>query len=224
MTIFLHNYNIPGMSAEQQKGGSLQDIYIPEDGIIIIVGEKPKEFFFDSLSRYEKKARKAWGDVFQKAKVVYLDDLEKRGILGTHKLLSKGKIGKGMWGNIDGEWQMNQFLFFKHASGHVEGSVRTAPTLQFAWSPKENQIVITELPLDKIVFKLDENIEAPDIDFDLDHTQFVKTSTKKPYSFDIITYSNPNEYVKENRLLKAIIRVPKDEINSLKLLPVNIEE
>jgi hypothetical protein len=209
------------MTKEQKK----EIVYtkIPKDGTVIVSGEEPKGFFY-MTKKYETKCRNEWKKVAQKAKKLYWEILDERGISGQHKLLSKAKVDRGIWGNVDGEWQMNQFLFFKNASGKISANVRTAPSIQFAWSPQKDQVILTELPLDKVVFKADENIDSPDIDFDLDPTKIVKKSDNQMYTLEIKVHSNPNDYVKQENLLKAVIRFPRNEIASLKLLPVDLVE
>lgn len=210
----------------QGNKGLLKYSRIPEDGIIPVHGEKPKEPWMPFLNwdGYFKKVRDSWRDTYNEGRKVFEHVLQEKGISGEHELLSKGKVERGMWGNIKGKWFMNQFLFIAHGEGYVNGRLRTVSSLQFAWSPKPGVVVITELPVDKLVFKVEKEMVIPTVSFDLKPDVFIRMSKSEDFTLNVRVYSNPNDYLQDEKINKAVIKVSSSKLNSLRLLPVKIEE
>jgi hypothetical protein len=84
------------------------------------------------------------------------EQLKDSGLWGEHNLIRMESFG-GVNGSISGSF----FL----GIGSINGSLGSEFKLQFYWSPKPGEIVITALPYSKFRFIIDETKKVPAIEF-----------------------------------------------------------
>lgn len=173
---------------------------------------------------------KNWAD----AEAAFLKDLEEKGLLKEIPIIASPNVQRGAWGSVDGELSHHAsfFLFFgsSDASGRITGDLRTVSSVQFAWQPEpDGDIAISEIPIDKARFRIDENCEQPTVLFTPNKGEFVEIGTPEiPAGFKsfyvwistvrVLTYPKPEDYIKDRRLQEARFTVPSSEyLNGLPL-------
>ncbi len=212
--------------------GANPDVIIPADHEVRLIPWSPPGGFlrlFDLINLDEdRELQKAFLEVSQKAGEVFLRDLKVKGLLGIHELLSPLQMQRGLWGNIQGEWASDQFLFIKSGKGEIRGEVRTGSSIQFAWNPTKQDIVFTELPTDRITFRVDPERKVPGVFFSFYWNKFVRHSKraetvlfgKSTRYLEVDTFSHVSDYLTPQRA-QALLLVPQQYAG---ILPIGLKE
>lgn len=178
----------------------------------------------------QEELAKCWAD----AKEAFLKDLEEKGLLKEIPIIAQPNVHRGAWGSVDGEFSHHSsfFLFFgsSDAGGRITGDLRTVSSVQFAWQPEtDGDIAISEVPIDKARFRIDESCEQPTVLFTPNKGEFVKIGTlASPTGFkslyddiatvQVLTYPKPEDYIKDRRLQETRFTIPSAEfLNGLPL-------
>jgi len=157
------------------------------------------------------------------AKELQEEALQKRGILGEHKLLNLASLREPyLEGEISG-WAAGSFFhFIGGMGGGVSGEIEsgTISSIQFAWETKTNkpEAIITELPITKVTFIREEGLETPRVEFQFNYLGMWDISEN--LSKGVKDFSNPNDYFTERyleTLEKAVIKISPEDF--LKLPP-----
>jgi|SRR3989338_6096845 len=168
--------------------------------------DTPKRKLLQGSRTYARQLVEAMVKLNQKALNTIENDLAIKGLLGVHTLVGNPTLGRGNWGDIQGEWKLDGSLFLLIGQltgrGNLEGETRTVSSVQFAWSPHDNEVIVTELPLDKVIFQENKEIVTPQISFTFNPDQFMRTGFDV-YSKHVLQFPNPNDYLRGDRLAVA---------------------
>ncbi len=136
------------------------------------------------------------------------------GFLGEHSLIRVEKI-KGVKGDLSGSF----FL----GSGSIRGSMDTEFKLQFYWSPKPKEILITSLPYSKFRFILDETKDIPTVNFIFDPEWLERPAFSDcPNCNNNPQYLNFNDVLASKNLITAIVRISPSTLEKEIYLPKTI--
>ena len=136
-------------------------------------------------------------------------DLEEKGLLGEHPLIA-WNYQKGIWGQMEGDFSGSFFLIMGQAGGKIRGELSSSSSIQFAWRPNEDseEVIISEVPLNLVVFRLQEEVQTPRVEFQIFNRSLLKIEvsgirpriTVSPKSFPLT-----NQYLKPEFLEKVVI-------------------
>ncbi len=155
---------------------------------------------------------------------IFEEDLKNKGLTGEHELLAPANVERGLWANVDGEWKLKGFMFLVlggvKGSGKLEGGARTVSSVQFAWKPNEKDILITEIPVDKLVFREDASVTTPRVSFTFNSEKFIEPPYKSDQGprFIVRSFPYPNDYLMGERLARATLI--SSSLKDLKGLPL----
>jgi len=155
---------------------------------------------------------------------IFEEDLKNKGLTGEHELLAPANVERGLWANVDGEWKLKGFMFLilgaVKGSGKLEGGARTASSVQFAWKPNEKDILITEIPVDKLVFRENPSVKIPRVSFTFHYEKFIELPYKSNQGprFIVRSFPYPNDYLMGERLSRATLTT--SSLEDLKGLPL----
>lgn len=170
--------------------------------------------------------RQGAADAYQKASEFLTQDLQDKGLLGEHDLLSPAVVKRGLWGNMKGQAEIRGFLFFIKGEAKIEGEEHTVSSVQFAWKPNEKDILVTEIPVDKLVVHEDPSAKTPHVSFTFNPMEFmdnigVSYADKKQRVYEVGVKQFPHalDYLRKERLSKVTLTIASGE--DLGGLPIN---
>lgn len=208
-----------------------------EEGPIIVSVQRPKSPSLPTLllrkkwDKYKADRREILEELDDKSLGVLEENLANKGLSGTHKLLAEPVVDRGVWGQTKGEWKLDGRLFLVFGSlkgrGEIEGSTRTVSSVKFAWSPREGEILISEIPADKLVIRYCSESEAPTVSFEFNARAFIKPVESRSlddnmtFSRRVLRLPHLNDYLQGNRLAGANLTITA---KGLDLLPLPVPE
>ena len=193
-----------------------------------LIKRRPLDLFIgrDRLAREWEKANY---EAESQAVEAFEQDLVELGIVGDHELLAPANVQRGVWARADGAFEIHGsgFLLFLSMSSHgqYESDSRTVSSVQFAWSPNEQDILVTEIPVDKMVLRIDPEAETPRVSFVFNRPEFLNIDNlgifggSKEVSWTVKRHRYVNDYFKGKRLLNAVFTFARQE--DLKGLPLS---
>jgi len=221
----------------QSESLGIRDI-ISEEGPITVSVQMPEYPsplpFFPRRKQWDKwevSVNEAREELDNKSIEALREDLVNKGLSGTHKLLAKPVGDRGVWGETRGEWKLDGHLFLVFGSiegrGEIEGHTRTVSSVRFAWSPCEGEILISEIPADKLVIELCPEREAPTVSFKINAGAFIKSVDKSNYrtwSNRVLRLPHPNDYLRGDRLAEAHLTINTSDARGSNLLSLPVSE
>ncbi|OGD87945.1 hypothetical protein A3J17_00515 [Candidatus Curtissbacteria bacterium RIFCSPLOWO2_02_FULL_40_11] len=197
----------------------------PEQGrdISVRISRRPLDVF---TGRKYREWRNSFNQAEKQAIEEFERDLAEKGLVGDHELLAPANVQRGVWAQAQGAFEMHGsgFLLFSTMSGEgkYESDSRTASSIQFAWSPNGQDILITEIPVDKMVLRTDPEVETPRVSFVFNRPEFIDVVNLGIVGSNVRLrvkgYSFVNGYLRGKNLLNANFTFAKQE--DLKGLPV----
>lgn len=181
-------------------------------GIVRVEGASVGFFWRNLFSgNFDREAEEAWYRAEEKALAVLEQDLAEKGLLGEHELLAPANVQRGMWANLRGEAELKGFLIFLKGGAKLSGESKTVSSVQFAWQPNEMDVLITEIPVDKLVFRQDPSVSRPRISFTFNPEAFFRRQLASVplgwsaaiYEVQVRRFPHPNDYLKESFLKRA---------------------
>ena len=206
-----------------------------EEGPVIVsvpIPEFPPVFSLLSWGRRKKVDQwiadliRAREELDDKSLRVLEEDLADKGLFGTHELLGEPIADRGVWGQTKGGWKLNGRLFLLFGSlegeGKIEGSTRTVSSVRFAWSPREGEILITEIPADKLIINHCPETEVPTVSFEF-NAKVLIVDVEKRWRDDraccrkVMCFPHPNDYLQGDRLARANLTIASGGLEPLSL-------
>lgn len=188
---------------------------------------RPFDLFF-GRERLAQEWKRANHEAESQAVEAFEQDLAELGIAGEHDLIAPANVQRGIWGRADGAFEISGgggFLAFSiSGGGKYESDTKTISSVQFAWSPNGQDILVTEIPVDKMVLREDPEAETPRVSFVFNRPEFLNISNlgifsgSNEVSWTVKKHRYVNDYFKGKRLLNATFTFAKQE--DLKGLPV----
>ena len=147
------------MSSEQER-----KIVVRKEGPRSLLGTLAERIPFTSAYS-ERLRRLMYEDLERCLKEEVIPDLKEKGLLGKHSLI-RWSPQRGVWGSLEGGLEGGMFFFVGSVRGQIEGELRSVSSLQFAWQPNDQMgVIISEIPVDEFVFKVEEGVEVPSVEF-----------------------------------------------------------
>lgn len=145
-----------------------------------------------------------------------LADLEEKGLMGMHQLEALPIAHRGTFAHIKGEMEGSLFLLFGRMRGEVEGEMRTVSSIQFAWrtNNEAKEFLVSEIPVDEFVFKFDDTLERPTVEFDFEPYKLMHYRSYQGFVRSV--YPHPNDYLKQKYLNRVTLALSE---KMYKLLP-----
>lgn len=197
----------------------------PEQGrdISVRIKRKPLDIF---TGRKYREWIKSLNEAEKQAVEEFERDLVEKGLAGEHELLAPANVQRGVWAQAQGAFEIHGggFLLFSTMGGEgkYESDSRTASSVQFVWSPNRHDMLITEIPVDKMVLRIDPEVETPRVSFVFNRPEFIDVVNLGLLSSEVRLrvkgYSYVNDYLKGKNLLNANFTFGKQD--DLKGLPV----
>lgn len=192
--------------------------------ISVRIKRKPLDIF---TGRKYREWRKSLDEAEKQAVEEFERDLVEKGLAGEHELLAPANVQRGAWAQAQGAFEVHGsgFLLFSTMSGEgkYESDSRTASSVQFAWSPNKHDILITEIPVDKMVLRTDPEVEIPRVSFVFNRPEFIDVVSLgllggSQIQLRVKSYSYINDYLRGKNLLNANFTFGRQE--DLKGLPI----
>lgn len=146
-----------------------------------------------------------------KPQEAYAGHLREIGLFGEHQL-ERHKIDSNLKGSFSGSF----FL----ASGGISGEIGSYDYLKFAWRTQGNRIIVSSLPLNKIVVVIDETQKTPTIKF-----KFKLTILYDHYRLGKLTNEgadfNQNVFIDSQYISYAVVRINSEDLEKEIYLPFN---
>lgn len=191
--------------------------------ISVRIKRKPLDMF---TGRKYREWIKSFNEAEKQAIEEFERDLVEKGLAGEHELLAPANVQRGVWSQAQGAFEIHGsgFLLFSTMGGEgkYESDSRTASSVQFAWSPNEQDMLITEIPVDKMVLRIDPEVETPRVLFVFNRPEFIDVVNLglegSEVRLRVKGYSYVNDYLRGKNLLNANFTFGKQD--DLEGLPV----